>query len=123
MIIEGTRALRALSVFARLQLSLFLEKNVISDVLCDAMASIRDYQQKSPEMYGNISDGLNTLLTHMDCVLCYLNSPPNNDPERRKRQLDLLLALASVNVSRLVAARIRLQNCYKVPSISAKKSK
>jgi len=54
---------------------------MISDVLSDAIAEIRQYQAEMPEVYGKIKRKIDTVVTIMDALRAELDAPP----ERRSK--------------------------------------
>lgn len=75
---------------------------MISDVLHDAAAEIRDYQHDFHDAYGSMTKELSVLLILMDAVRQALDTPPI--PDLTGSVEALLAAVRQVDVASVVAA-------------------
>jgi hypothetical protein len=57
---------------------------MISDVLFEAIADIRQYQKTSPDAYDEISEQIDAVVQTMHSLLEYLDAPPVMDTEFAK---------------------------------------
>jgi hypothetical protein len=49
---------------------------MISDVLCEAIAAIQQYQRDMPDVYDDEKERIDGLIAQMEQVLIYFDTPP-----------------------------------------------
>jgi hypothetical protein len=52
------------------------ENTMISDVLCEAIAAIQQYQRDMPDVYDDEKERIDGLIAQMEQVLIYFDTPP-----------------------------------------------
>lgn len=58
---------------------------MISDILSDAAAQIRDYQQRMPACYDALTERIDAVLAHMDALRIALDTLPDRPTVRSER--------------------------------------
>jgi hypothetical protein len=82
---------------------------MISDVLADAVAKIRGWEAEAPAWYTRSASAINHVVVLMDELRGYFDGRPYCvGPELRDLNEDVRRAIAALDISKVVAARDRL---------------